>query len=219
MPNIRVDLESSIVEGQPVTFESPASCSGITGLIVYYPENGAQCSMLFQFADAHGNNVGNTDLFSAGVLVKVILHLGTQRAYVQNADTNAYLEGRFEEIKAGAVKKSGDTMTGNLAIKNASPVVSVVDTDTNTQGALWQGGNQTILSNRNESGSVTNQRSIVINNSAMVADLVNALRFYETVEGAASWYSILHTGNSNRTKLVAEATTPANEGEIYWRYK
>lgn len=30
---------------------------------------------------------------------------------------------------------------------------------------------------------------------------------------------ILHTGNSNRSKLVADDSLPTADGEIYWRYK
>lgn len=95
MANIRVDVGGPVVNGQPVTFKSPADCSQVTGLIVYYPENGATASKTFQFADAHGNNVGGKNLFASDVLVKVILDTEALRAHVQNADTNAYLEGRF----------------------------------------------------------------------------------------------------------------------------
>lgn len=95
MANIRIDLAVAIIDGQSVTFRSPIDCSQITGLIVYYPENGVQTSMVFQFADAHGNNVGDIDLFTNDVLVKVVLDTELKRAYVQNADTNAYLEAQL----------------------------------------------------------------------------------------------------------------------------
>lgn len=93
MANIRIDLQAPVVNGQTLTFKSPVDCSQITGLIVYYP---VSQSTIFQFADAHGNNVGDIDhLFAADVLVKVILDTELNRAYVQNADTNAYLENRL----------------------------------------------------------------------------------------------------------------------------
>lgn len=95
MSNIRVDLSIPIYEGQPITFKSPADCSEVTGLIVYYPENDTTSSQTFEFADAHGNNVGSVDLFATDVLVKVILDTENSKAYVQNADTNAYLEAKF----------------------------------------------------------------------------------------------------------------------------
>lgn len=91
MATIRVDVPGIICNGQAVTFKSPANCSQVTGLRVYYKDEFKE----FQFADAHGNNVGSIDLFAANVLVKVILDTDLNRAYVQNADTNAYLEARL----------------------------------------------------------------------------------------------------------------------------
>lgn len=100
MANIRVDLGYTIKNGTEVVFRSPVDCSAITGLIVYYPdEDGATTSTVFVLADAHGNNVGDIDhLFAENVVVKVILDVTSAMAFVQNADTNAYLEGRFEEL-------------------------------------------------------------------------------------------------------------------------
>lgn len=97
--NIRVDLNTSIKDGTEVIFRSPVDCSQVTGLKVYYiGDDGNTTSMEFAFADAHGNNVGNIDhLFAENVAVKVILDVTTSMAFVQNADTNAYLEGRFAE--------------------------------------------------------------------------------------------------------------------------
>lgn len=95
--NIRVDLENTIKDGTEVVFRSPVDCSQITGLIVYFKENGNTASQEFALADAHGNNVGDIDhLFAENVVVKVILDVAHGMAFVQNADTNAYLEGRFD---------------------------------------------------------------------------------------------------------------------------
>lgn len=97
--NIRVDLNTPIRDGMEVVFRSPVDCSQITGLIVYFSENGKTASKEFMLADAHGNNVGDIDhLFAEDVVVKVILDVGKNMAFVQNADTNAYLEGRFAEL-------------------------------------------------------------------------------------------------------------------------
>ena len=93
--NIRVDLNTPITDGTEVVFRSPVDCSQVTGLIVYYNDGSKE----FAFADAHGNNVGDIDhLFAENVVVKVILDVTTGMAFVQNADTNAYLEGRFQSI-------------------------------------------------------------------------------------------------------------------------
>ena len=99
MANIRLDLGRAVTNGETLTFRSPVDCSEITGLKVCYPNGNTTTSEVFEFADAHGNNVGSIDLFASDVLVKVILDTELNRAYVQNADTNAYLEGRFASLK------------------------------------------------------------------------------------------------------------------------
>lgn len=97
MSNIRVDVGYTIHDGSELKFRSPVSCSAITGLIVYYPgTDGNITSKVFALADAHGNNVGDIDhLFAENVVVKVILDVTTGMAFVQNADTNAYLEAQL----------------------------------------------------------------------------------------------------------------------------
>ena len=45
-------------------------------------------------------DIGVVDnIFSEGAIVKVILDTDTNNAYVQNPDTNTYIEGKFEELK------------------------------------------------------------------------------------------------------------------------
>ena len=97
MSNIRVDIDYTIKDGTEIKFRSPVDCSQITGLIVYYPgADGNTVSKVFALSDAHGNNVGDIDhLFAEDVVVKVILDVTKSMAFVQNADTNAYLEAQL----------------------------------------------------------------------------------------------------------------------------
>lgn len=99
MPKIRIDREIPIINGQTLTFQAPADCSQITGLVIYYPEGDATKSMDFQIVDAHGVDVGSgtISLFAANALVKVVLDTDQGKAFVQNADTNAYLEKKLAE--------------------------------------------------------------------------------------------------------------------------
>ena len=120
--NIRVDLTTPINDGTEVVFRSPVDCSQVTGLIVYYQDGGNTTSKEFAFTDAHGNNVGDIDhLFAENVVVKVILDVTTGMAFVQNADTNAYLEGRFEDIE-NRIGSGGGTAEGANAL-----IVTVTD--------------------------------------------------------------------------------------------
>lgn len=101
MSNIVVNLNYPIRDGAEVKFRSPVDCSLITGLRLYYPDDGNIASKDFTFADAHGNNVGDVNhLFAENAVVKVILDVTQSMAFVQNADTNTYLEGRFAKLEA-----------------------------------------------------------------------------------------------------------------------
>ena len=118
MSNIIVDYNAPIQDGTEVVFRSPVDCSQITGLKVNYSGG----SQEFMLADAHGNNVGDIDhLFAENVAVKVILDVTTGMAFVQNPDTNSYLEARFAELEdmiaagggGGASSNIVNTTTGN----------------------------------------------------------------------------------------------------------
>lgn len=92
MANIKVEISHDLINGQPITFVAPCNCNEITGLNVYYPGG----SKVFTFKDAHGNALtGIGNLFSKGAYVKAILDVTSGSAYLQNADTNAYIEETF----------------------------------------------------------------------------------------------------------------------------
>ena len=100
--NVRVDLSTPIYDGMEVVFKAPCDAAQVTGLNLYYQKDGVQESQQFAFADANANDVGDIDaLFATGAVVKVILDLETNMAFIQNADTNSYLENRFKEIGGG----------------------------------------------------------------------------------------------------------------------
>ena len=96
--NVRVELDSPIYDGKEVIFKAPCNASEVTGLKLCYQQE----VHYFTFADANANDVGDLDnLFAVGAVVKVILDTDTNKAFIQNADTNSYLEQRFNEIGAG----------------------------------------------------------------------------------------------------------------------
>lgn len=100
MAKVRVVLETPIYDGISLVFKAPCSCSEVDGLIVYYreltEETSEQLTANFVFKDAHGNTLtGIGNLFNEGAYVKVILDTNNNYAYIQNADTNGYLEGKL----------------------------------------------------------------------------------------------------------------------------
>lgn len=110
MANIKLDLSYTIFDGASITFKSPADCSEVTGLRIYYPDSEGIIQFSdFKFADANRNDVTDIDkLFSANAMVKILLDTDSNLAFVQNGDTNAYLEGRFDKIEKEHAKSNHD---------------------------------------------------------------------------------------------------------------
>ena len=108
--NVRVDLTTPIYDGMEVVFKAPCDASQVTGLNLYYQQE----MQNFSFADANANDVGDLDaLFAEGAVVKVILDTDTNKAFIQNGDTNAYLENRFKEIGTGG--GTSDAVLGDIS--------------------------------------------------------------------------------------------------------
>jgi len=97
MANIRAIIDYTITDGSEVLFKSPLDYSSINGLTVVYPDvNGIETSKDFTFVDAHRNDVTQlSDLFAQNAIVKVLVDCTNGLAFIQNADTNAYLEEKF----------------------------------------------------------------------------------------------------------------------------
>ena len=108
--NIIVNVDFNITNGSELKFKTPADSSEVSTLVVNYKDaSGDMSYRAFGFVDAHGNDIGDIDhLFAKNALVKVILDVSSGRAFVQNADTNAYLEGRFTDLES-LISESTDT--------------------------------------------------------------------------------------------------------------
>lgn len=117
MANIRVDVDYMIHDGCEIKFRSPVDCSAVTGLIVYYPNlDGSTISKVFTFTDAGGHDVGNINsLFTSDVVVKVILDVTNEKAFVQNANTNAYLEAQLANKVPAGYGGYGEVITPRYA--------------------------------------------------------------------------------------------------------
>lgn len=133
MANIRTDIIYTIIDGAEVVFKAPCDCSEVTGLTVYYPDSeGEETSMTFAFKDAHGNDLADIEnTFKEGAYVKVILNTTELAAYIQNADTNAYLEGRFDDII------NGETAVGIAEYIKAKNGYSFNLKGLSTQKTMW----------------------------------------------------------------------------------
>ena len=117
MANIKLTLDYPLEDGQSLTFKAPCDCTAATGLIIYYPiiteTESTQTSQTFVFKDAHGNNLADIrNLFTAGAYLKAIVNTTDSVAYLQNADTNGYLEQAIANAKVVA---DGSVTTEKLA--------------------------------------------------------------------------------------------------------
>lgn len=99
MAKIRIDLTEPLLDGMDIKFKAPCDCTAVTGMVVYYPaEDDSELSQSFVFKDVHGNVLtGMGNLFIKDTYVKVIVDTVNGVAYFQNADTNGYIEQKFNE--------------------------------------------------------------------------------------------------------------------------
>lgn len=104
MANIKITLDHDIVDGESVTFKAPCDCTEVTGIKVYYKveteEGSTDANKTFTFRDAHCEaltNIGN--LFKEGAYITALLDTTNNYAFIQNADTNKYLEGKASAKK------------------------------------------------------------------------------------------------------------------------
>lgn len=104
MANIKITLNRDIVDGESVTFKAPCDSTEVTGIKVYYKveteEGSTDANKTFTFRDAHCEaltNIGN--LFKEGAYITALLDTTNNYAFLQNADTNKYLEGKASAKK------------------------------------------------------------------------------------------------------------------------
>ena len=96
MAKIKVYAKQEIYDGMAVTFRAPCDCTEVDGLKVYFGDD----VQTFAFRDAHENTLtGMGNLFTKGAYVKAILNTSNGYAYLQNADTNGYIEQKFKETE------------------------------------------------------------------------------------------------------------------------
>ena len=214
--NIVVNLNYPIKDGSEVVFRSPVDCSQITGLKLYYPaEDGTAASVEFALADAHGNNVGDIDhLFAENVVVKVILDVTSGMAFVQNADTNAYLEARFAEIEGSytrtlaaedfAAGKVSGTGAYDPSTKNLVTTPSLIECTKDSPYSVTKKGDSTcnVYYYRPDGSYISNSKVNLTGSTDNVFDHYNG-----TEEVGYVRFLINYQGNSSAFASVGEVVS------------
>lgn len=126
MAQIKIDLATPLLDGMDIKFKAPCDCTGVSGLVVYYPTEDSVENKSFVFKDTHGNVLtGQGNLFVKGAYVKVIVDVPSGIAYLQNADTNGYLEGRLDsKMDATALTASRALVTDGNGKVSVSAVTA-----------------------------------------------------------------------------------------------
>lgn len=159
MANINVVVDKTIADGYKLKFRTPCESTTVEGLEVKYPAKNGVGTLIkkFVFKDAHGTELsGVGNLFVSGVMIEVLLDVTHGVAYIQNADTNSYVESfkgeiaRLEESQkqflsvAGKVIENAESAAKNAngAAENANGAAAGVLTIEQNNGELlrfWVG--------------------------------------------------------------------------------
>lgn len=144
---IQVTLTHFIENGSEIKFKAPVDCAEVTRLCVQYTTKDGQISKVFAFADANGNDVGEVaNLFAKDAVVKVVLDLNANMdgvdgaAFVQNANTNSYLENRLAQLEEKNGVQTGEFETANILndLENNKAITPYsMATGTNTQAGTY----------------------------------------------------------------------------------
>ena len=133
MAYIKAKINNPITDGSEIKFRSPLEYSKINGLTVCYTNaEGVETSKDFTFVDAHRNDVTQlSDLFVQNAIVSVILDCTNNLAFIQNADTNAYLEKKFENTE-----KLIDEKIANMSGSDSAEVINNHNNDTSAHADI-----------------------------------------------------------------------------------
>lgn len=140
MALIKIELDYPLEDGMSLTFKAPCDCTAVTGVKVYYPQitedTSTTVSKSFSFRDAHLNALTSLgDLFVTGATVKIVVDTVNNYAFIQNADTNAYIESKIDGLTAEDVGAAVAGHTHTAANVKAGTFAGQVKANTNAVAA------------------------------------------------------------------------------------
>lgn len=149
MANIKIKSPEPLYDGMAVSFKAPCACTEVEGLAVTYNYT----ETVFTFKDAHGNTLtGIGNLFAEGAVIKVLLDVENSSAYLQNADTNGYIESRW-------TKKNTATLAADSWVFDGEEIytqtIQVSGVTANTLVALQPSAEQMVAMKRAGASFIT----------------------------------------------------------------
>jgi len=210
MAYIKIKLDAALMDGHNVTFKAPCDCTAIEGLKVCYIENNSLQEKTFSMKDTHGNTLaGLGNLFAAGSYVHAILDSVNLIAYLQNAATNGYLEGK---LKAAEAAIAADHAAIEQLVNNQIPEeylqACVDDYISNNQSGL---ASKTDLENLNSDLS----SEIESNNNNLSSEIANVesdYYIYDEVKTVAN-VGLYSSNNMNVNTSMGGKYTTLNVAE------
>lgn len=137
MANIKVTIDYPISDGTKLKFRTPCESTEVEGLVVKYPVKDGVGSALktFRFVDAHGTELsGIGNVFTSDVMIEILLDVTKGRAFIQNADTNSYIEDikvtvkRMDEERQTIFAEAGKVVKEcNDATKDANEAANTLN--------------------------------------------------------------------------------------------
>lgn len=119
MSKIKVSHIDSLVNGKQISFIAPCSSSNTDCLVIEDVE--------YAIVDAENVSVaGLSNVWNSGAIVSVILNVDTHTAFIQNPNTNPYLEAHLKSKNNphGVTAEHIQGTLGGKVVANASSVGS-----------------------------------------------------------------------------------------------
>lgn len=227
MDNIKIKAPGPLYNGMAVLFKAPCACTAVGGLAVSY----GNTEQLFTFKDAHGNTLtGIGNLFAEGAFVKALLDTVNGFAYLQNADTNAYLEAELAKkyspankptpADLGAIGRDGGIMTGDLSIQKAAPSLELYHQETGRFFTAFMSSDGNVYLRNSADG--TNRTTLYLQPET-TGRIDRMLRLQKMVDSHAEYYNIFgehnkpsgsYTGNGSTAERVIDLGITADGNDI-----
>lgn len=99
---LTLTVEEYLVTGKQITFEAPCDSNNVTGISIQ--------GTYYDLVDFIGNKLPDNAFFK-GSMVSVILNNETSKAFIQNPNTNEYLNARLVEIEQAREDVHGNRYT------------------------------------------------------------------------------------------------------------
>ena len=120
---------------------------------------------------------------------------------------------RAADVSAVAIDGS-NKMTGNLEIEKSNPRVRLLDTVDSNSASVHAANHTIALQIQNTANNNENQRYLQLSDSAVKADIGDALTLIDDTDTSTKYYKIIHEGNKNLITPADIGALPTTGGTV-----